>query len=141
MPHNTVCEHCGKPLNQGLTTRGRRRRFCSDACRAASSRDRKKREHAEQLVQARSQLSIDLRAASASPVGDVVAQLDTLADRIRSGNLALLECTSGDRRVLQASRNLLEAAGEMYWPSEAVERIQVLTQRVEGMKSRVERST
>ena len=139
-PEKQACEHCDSPLPPRWDTRGRKARFCSDACRSAAYRARKKREHATELAQARSQLSIDLRAASRSPAGDVAAELDGLAGRIRRGDPALSGCTVDERRVLYAARGLVEAAGEGYWPVGAMERIEALTRRVEGLEAREKRA-
>ena len=39
-----VCEHCGRDLGMLEQEGGRQRRYCSNACRQAAYRDRKKRE-------------------------------------------------------------------------------------------------
>ncbi|MCT1428967.1 hypothetical protein M3G12_10730, partial [Corynebacterium sp. p3-SID1241] len=56
-----VCERCGKPIPQRLDPRGRQARFCSGACRAAASRERRRREHQEELAQAHEQATLKLR--------------------------------------------------------------------------------
>ena len=56
-----VCERCGKPIPQRTDPRGRQARFCSGACRAAASRERRRRQHQEELAQAHEQATLKLR--------------------------------------------------------------------------------
>lgn len=54
------CERCGKKIPPRLDPRGRKARFCSDACRAAANRKRRADEHQAALEEARVQSMIDL---------------------------------------------------------------------------------
>lgn len=107
----TVCEHCGKPLNHRPTTRGRRRRFCNDACRAAASRERKKREHAAQLAQAREQLSLDLYPDREITEDDVVEQINTLTAALHTTDTPCHE----HHELLDAAHRLLDTARQHGW--------------------------
>ena len=58
------CRRCGKPIPERLDPRGRPVQWCSGACRAAASRERREREHQAALEQARTQAVLTLRTRS-----------------------------------------------------------------------------
>lgn len=78
------CERCGDPIPPRTDPRGRKARFCSDACRAAASRERRSRAHAAELAQARDQMTLDTR--SPHDIAREAAQnLREVAAKIRRG--------------------------------------------------------
>lgn len=52
------CAYCGGLIPPRPDPRGRRAKYCSDACRAAASRERTNKRHADELETARSQMSL-----------------------------------------------------------------------------------
>lgn len=52
-----TCAHCGGPIPPRTDPRGRKARYCSDACRAAASRARRELRHRQELIEARAQVS------------------------------------------------------------------------------------
>lgn len=52
-----TCAHCGGPIPPRTDPRGRKARYCCDACRAAASRARRKLRHRQELAEARAQAS------------------------------------------------------------------------------------
>ena len=136
-PEKQACEHCDSPLPSRWDTRGRKARFCSDACRSAAYRARKKREHATELAQARSQMVIDLGALSGTPGGDVTAQMEALASRITHG----VGLEPHEEKTLKAAQCLLEVAGKAYWPVSARECVRALEGRIAALEGRLEHAT
>ena len=52
------CAYCGGLIPPRPDPRGRRAKYCSNACRAAASRERTSKRHADELEAARSQMSL-----------------------------------------------------------------------------------
>lgn len=61
MTERDECENCGGPIPRRTDPRGRKARYCSDACRAAASRKRREQRHRDALAEARNQMSLNLR--------------------------------------------------------------------------------
>ena len=82
MEDRISCAYCGGLIPPRPDPRGRRAKYCSDACRAAASRERANKRHAEELEAARSQMALEVR-----PPGEilsmVVTELDAAARIIR----------------------------------------------------------
>jgi len=56
-----ACAHCGGPIPSRTDPRGRKARYCSDACRAAASRARRELRHRQELAEARAQTNATTR--------------------------------------------------------------------------------
>ncbi|EOA63186.1 hypothetical protein J433_15452 [Corynebacterium glutamicum MT] len=57
MEDRISCAYCGGLIPPRPDPRGRRAKYCSNACRAAASRERTSKRHADELEAARSQMS------------------------------------------------------------------------------------
>ena len=99
----TNCEHCGAKIPLRLGPQGRVKRFCSDACRAAASRERRKREHQEALAAARQQMTLDLRTPDDS-AREAAETLREIAAALRAGERPLVTSAVGD--LIQAGQEL-----------------------------------
>lgn len=84
MDERTNCEWCGEKIPPRTDPRGRKARFCSDACRAAATRKRRDDEHKAELQQAREQTTLLLRTPEeqAREAAEVVR---TMAHDLRAG--------------------------------------------------------
>lgn len=58
------CARCGGPIPPRTDPRGRKARYCSDACRAAASRARREQRHRDEVAQAREQLALAIKTPS-----------------------------------------------------------------------------
>lgn len=61
MEDRISCAYCGGLIPPRPDPRGRRAKYCSDACRAAASRERANKRHAEELEAAHQQATLDMR--------------------------------------------------------------------------------
>lgn len=125
-----TCVHCGDPLALRHDRRGRKARFCSDACRSAAYRERKKREHADELEQARTQMAIDLepkRYTSAYVIADL---LESFHGYVTGGPTP----PSGYEEVFRAAQRLIDTPGERWWPQGAKKRVRALEERVADLE-------
>jgi len=105
MSEQGTCSWCGGPIPPRLDPRGRKPRFCSDACRAAATRDRNKREHAAELEQARTQMVL--------PVESLEERQDTAMDTIRETAETVLtgkSVTDSTVRLIEMARRLVDVA-------------------------------
>ena len=82
MEDRISCAYCGGLIPPRPDPRGRRAKYCSDACRAAASRERVAKRHAEELEAARSQMALEVRPPS-EILAMVVTELDAAARIIR----------------------------------------------------------
>lgn len=78
------CKHCGKPIPPRSDPRGRRARFCSDACRAAASRERREQRHRDEVAQAREQLALRMPDEQAADAAKLVR---TMTHDLRAGRM------------------------------------------------------
>lgn len=78
----TDCEYCGKSIPPRPDPRGRKARYCSDACRAAASRKRREQRHQDALTQARAQITLRLRT-SAEEAADAAAVVRAMTRDLR----------------------------------------------------------
>jgi hypothetical protein len=70
-----LCERCGEPIPPRTDPRGRKARYCSDACRAAAHRARREREHRAEVTQAREQLALRLPHEQAADAARLVREM------------------------------------------------------------------
>ena len=82
MREQGLCERCGAPIPPRTDPRGRKARYCSDACRAAASRERREQRHRDEVTQAREQLTLRLPHEQAADAAKLVR---TMTNDLRSG--------------------------------------------------------
>lgn len=99
----TNCEHCGAKIPPRLGPQGRVKRFCSDACRAAASRERRKRAHQDELAQARQQLALEVHDPDDS-VREAATVLREISAALRAGEGPLATKAVGD--LIRAGQEL-----------------------------------
>lgn len=75
MSEQGLCERCGEPIPPRPDPRGRRARYCSDACRAAASRARREQRHRDEVTQAREQLTLRLPHEQAADAAKLVREM------------------------------------------------------------------
>lgn len=97
------CAHCGSRF-QDEQTKGRPRRYCSAACRAAASRERREHAHARELRETREQMVIPIEVES--PAQRAVDALNELVRELDRG-----ERPGGLAEVVEAARGLLQREG------------------------------
>ncbi|WP_076598241.1 hypothetical protein [Corynebacterium appendicis] len=105
MSDQGACEWCGNPIPPRLDPRGRRAKYCSDACRAAATRDRNRRQHTAELEAARSQTTIQLRRPD-EVINEVVQELNAAARIVEDRG----QVSRTVEPVLEAARRLVQAA-------------------------------
>lgn len=79
-----VCAHCGEPIPPRTDPRGRKARYCSDACRAAAGRKRREEKHRAELIEAREQTALALKTAD-EEAADAARVLREIAALARAG--------------------------------------------------------
>ena len=84
MTERDECENCGGPIPPRTDPRGRKARYCSDACRAAASRKRREQRHRDALAEARNQMSLNLRTP-AEEAGEAAKVVRTMVRNLREG--------------------------------------------------------
>lgn len=97
------CAHCGSRF-QDEQTKGRPRRYCSAACRAAASRERREHQHARELREAREQMVIPIEIEP--PAQRAADALNDLVRKLDRG-----ERPDGLADVVAAARGLLQREG------------------------------
>ena len=75
MSEQGLCEHCGAPIPPRTDPRGRKARYCSDACRTAASRVRREQRHRDEVAQAREQLTLRLPDEQAADAAKLVREM------------------------------------------------------------------
>lgn len=75
MSEQGLCERCGAPIPPRTDPRGRKARYCSDACRAAASRERREQRHRDEVTQAREQLALRLPHEQAADAAKLVREM------------------------------------------------------------------
>lgn len=104
-----MCAQCGGKIPPRPDPRGRRAKYCSDACRAAASRERARQRHAQEVEAARLQAELDLKTPQET-LAEVVQELQATTRIIR------------DRGDVPASlRPLVNAASELVNAAQPVE--------------------
>lgn len=96
------CQRCGKPIPARLDPRGRPAQWCSGACRAAASRERREREHQDALERAHQQATLALRTPQ-EELTDAARVVRALVRDLRSGR---------EFHVTDAHRELIAAVRE-----------------------------
>lgn len=100
-----ICAQCGDPIPPRPDPRGRRAKYCSDACRAAASRQRAQQRHAAELEAARSQMAIELRQPS-EIISEVIQELNAAARIIEDRG----QVPSSLKPMLEAARRMVRAS-------------------------------
>lgn len=77
-----MCAQCGGEIPPRPDPRGRRAKYCSDACRAAASRERARQRHAQEVEAARLQATLDLRTPQET-LAEIVQELEATTRIIR----------------------------------------------------------
>ena len=77
-----TCAQCGGKIPPRPDPRGRRAKYCSDACRAAASRERARQRHAQEVEAARLQATLDLRTPQET-LAEIVQELEATTRIIR----------------------------------------------------------
>ena len=75
MSEQGICERCGAPIPPRTDPRGRKARYCSDACRTAASRERREQRHRDEVAQAREQLALRLPDEQAADAAKLVREM------------------------------------------------------------------
>lgn len=75
MSEQGLCERCGEPIPPRPDPRGRKARYCSDACRTAASRARREQRHRDEVTQAREQLTLRLPHEQAADAAKLVREM------------------------------------------------------------------
>lgn len=105
MSDQDTCAQCGGPIPPRPDPRGRRAKYCSDACRAAASRQRAQQRHAAELEAARSQMAIELRQPD-EIISEVVQELNAAARIIEDRG----QVPTTMEPVLAAAQRVVKAA-------------------------------
>lgn len=84
MTDRDECENCGGLIPRRTDPRGRKARYCSDACRAAASRKRREQRHRDALAEARNQMSLNLRTP-AEEAAEAAKVVRSMARNLREG--------------------------------------------------------
>lgn len=103
MSEQGLCERCGAPIPPRTDPRGRRARYCSDACRAAASRERREQRHRDEVTQAREQLVLETRHPDDSLL-EAAAVLRSIARDVRRGEEVF--ATPAVRQLVDAGHEL-----------------------------------
>ena len=77
-----MCAQCGGEIPPRPDPRGRSAKYCSDACRAAASRERARQRHAQEVEAARLQATLDLRTPQET-LAEIVQELEATTRIIR----------------------------------------------------------
>lgn len=77
-----TCAQCGGKIPPRPDPRGRRAKYCSDACRAAASRERARQRHAQEVEAARLQATLDLKTPQET-LAEIVQELEATTRIIR----------------------------------------------------------
>lgn len=82
MEDRVSCAYCGGLIPPRPDPRGRRAKYCSDACRAAASRERARQRHAQEVEAARLQAALDLKTPQET-LAEIVQELQATTRIIR----------------------------------------------------------
>lgn len=107
-----MCQRCGYPIPPRPDPRGRRAKYCSDACRAAASRERARQRHAEELAAAQSQAVLDFRTPDEA-LDEVVQELEAVARIVQDRG----EVPASLRPVVNAARVLATTVARAETPA------------------------
>lgn len=112
-----TCQRCGSPIPPRPDPRGRRAKYCSDACRAAASRERARQRHAQEVEAARIQAELDLKTPQET-LTEVVQELQATTRIIRDRG----EVPASLRPLVDAASDLVNAAQQGTAPASATNR-------------------
>lgn len=111
------CRRCGKPIPERLDPRGRPSQWCSGACRAAASRERREREHQAALEQARNQTTLTLRTRP-EELTDAARVVREFTAALRTG--AQIPITPEHRELIAAMREFSDLIAAQTAPAAPV---------------------
>lgn len=105
MSDQGTCAQCDGLIPPRPDPRGRRAKYCSDACRAAASRQRAQQRHAAELEAARSQMVLPVESLEERQ-GAAVATLRDTAEAFLVGQ----PVTDSTVRLVEMARRLVDLA-------------------------------
>ena len=111
MTATDMCQQCGYSIPPRPDPRGRRAKYCSDACRAAASRERARQRHAEELAAAQAQATLDFRTPD-DMLAEVVQELEAVARIVQDRG----EVPASLRPVVDAAQALVAAVTQAETP-------------------------
>ncbi len=100
-----------------MDPRGRRAKYCSDACRTAASRERARQRHAQELATAQQQAAVDMRTPE-QMLADIRTELLIVAKIIRDRG----EIPDAVRSVVSAAQAVTTAAQNVAAPAPVLNR-------------------
>lgn len=100
-----MCAQCGGKIPPRPDPRGRRAKYCSDACRAAASRERARQRHAQEVEAARLQAELDLKTPQET-LAEVVQELEATTRIIQERG----EVPASLRPIVEAAFDLIHAS-------------------------------
>ena len=112
-----TCAQCGGKIPPRPDPRGRRAKYCSDACRAAASRERARQRHAQEIEAARLQAELDLKTPQET-LAEVVQELEATTRIIRDRG----DVPTSLRPLVNAASALVNAAQQGPAPASVTNR-------------------
>lgn len=112
-----TCAQCGGKIPPRPDPRGRRAKYCSDACRAAASRERARQRHAQEIEAARLQAELDLKTPQET-LAEVVQELEATTRIIRDRG----DVPTSLRPLVNAASALVNAAQQGTAPASVTNR-------------------
>lgn len=112
-----MCAQCGGEIPPRPDPRGRRAKYCSDACRAAASRERARQRHAQEVEAARLQAALDLKTPQET-LAEIVQELEATTRIIRDRG----EVPASLRPLVNAAFALVNAAQQGAAPASSSNR-------------------
>ena len=117
MEDRISCAYCGGLIPPRPDPRGRRAKYCSDACRAAASRERANKRHAPEVEAARLQAALDLKTPQET-LAEVVQELEATTRIIRDRG----DVPASLRPLVNAASALVNAAHQGTAPASSFNR-------------------
>lgn len=99
----TLCQQCHSRVPPRPDPRGRRAKYCSDACRAAASRERARQRHVQELAAAQPQAVLDFRTPD-EVLDEVVQELKAVVRIVQDRG----EVPASLRPVVEAAQRLVQ---------------------------------
>lgn len=112
-----MCAQCGGEIPPRPDPRGRRAKYCSDACRAAASRERARQRHAQEVEAARLQATLDLKTPQET-LAEIVQELEATTRIIRDRG----DVPASLRPLVNAASALVNAAQQGTAPASSSNR-------------------
>lgn len=112
-----MCAQCGGEIPPRPDPRGRRAKYCSDACRAAASRERARQRHAQEVEAARLQATLDLKTPQET-LAEIVQELEATTRIIRDRG----DVPASLRPLVNAASALVNAAQQGAAPASSSNR-------------------